>query len=593
MVCDICERRCIVDEDKIGACHRYKCKDSQMVECFPNLYLVTAPISAETMPVLHFYPRAKFLQISTTGCNFDCTGCISTVVAKEMDETSKALQHLTPQEIIKKAFELECDGIVFLMNDPLASFYTFLEVCKLAKENHLLTGCSTNGYFTPESLDKLAPYIDFINIGLKGLSREVYHSCGAKSCKPVLRNIQIIHEKGIHLEIACIHKKGNEDEVVDIARFLQFYSRDIPLQLMRFIPIDDANIQDEPSIKESEELYKRVKSILNYVYLFNSPGTECLNTYCPKCGSLIFERDFYGPMGAKLRKIQNFQSGHCRICDAKIAVKGMVAETVFDEDGFEGGYPMTRALEIVEGTLAALGVKNQQEITKCWEELLSHKGLKKLHVNIQKFDEYVQTILYLAKLVGKEENAQKLIEYMKNVIETIISQIPQKGTVPKVYYTMGKPLFALEDYRLENQLVELVGGISVNKTLHIDGRPGRRISVELLNALDPDIIFISSFLSNPTQDFYDECIRLGIRVKAVQKKQIYNHIAPCFDFGSPRWILGLMYIANMLYPQTFHFDVLKEAEDFYQKFYHNNFVLEEVNRSFAKPYRTYHVSESI
>lgn len=134
MVCNICERRCNVEENESGACGRYKSQNGAMVECFANLYLVTAPISAETMPVLHFHPRAKFLQISTTGCNFSCEGCISTVVAKEMNEQSKALEHLTPLQIVQKALKLECDGIVFLMNDPLANFYTFLEVCKLAKK---------------------------------------------------------------------------------------------------------------------------------------------------------------------------------------------------------------------------------------------------------------------------------------------------------------------------------------------------------------------------------------------------------------------------------------------------------------------------
>jgi len=590
MVCNICERRCVLQENEVGACNRYKLEDSQMVECFPNLYLVTAPISAETMPVLHFYPRAKFLQISTTGCNFDCSGCISTVVAKEMNEQSKALKYLSPKQIIQKALELKCDGIAFLMNDPLASFHTFVEVCKLAKQNNLLTGCSTNGYFTQESLEKLSGYIDFINVGLKGLSKEVYQSCGARSYKPVLKNIEMIYKKGIHLEIACIHKRGNEDEVIQIAKLLQNYSKNIPLQLMRFIPIDDADIQDEPSIKESEELHKKVQEILNYVYLFNSPGSECLNTYCPECKALIFERDFYGPMGAKLRKIQNFNKGYCRHCNTKIEVEGEISENIFDEDGFEGGYPMTRALEIVEGTLAALGVKEQKLITKCWEELLSDNGLKKLHVSIQNFDAYSQTILYLAKIVDKEENAYKLLTYMKNIVQTITSQIPKDVIAPQVYYTMGKPLFALEDDRLENQLVELIGGVSINKFLHIDGRPGRRISVETLNALNPDIIFISSFLDNPANDFYEECLKKGLHVKAVENKQIYNHLAPCFDFGSSRWILGLMYIANILYPQVFHFDVFKEAENFYQKFYHHNFVLKDVNRSFAKPYKDYKVS---
>ena len=590
MVCKICERRCLVPDGGFGLCGRYENKAGSMRERFPNLYLVTAPISAETMPVLHFSPRAKFLQISTTGCNFDCSGCISTVVAKEMDEQSKALKSLTPQQIINKAFELKCDGIVFLMNDPLASFYTFLEVCKLAKKHNLITGCSTNGYFTPESLEELSSYIDFINIGLKGLSKEIYHTCGVKSHKPVLRNIETIYNKGIHLEIACIHKRGNEDEVLEIAKFLQQFSQNIPLQLMRFIPIDDASIEDEPSIYESEKLHQQVKEILNFVYLFNSPGTECLNTYCPTCKTLLFERDFYGPMGAKLREIKNYANGHCQVCNEKIALQGIVSKTIFDENGFEGGYPMTRALEIVEGTLACLGVKQQRDVTQCWEEILSGEGLKKLHIDIQNFDDYVATIFYLGKLVGKQEGARELIDYMKNVMHEIQEKLLHVKHKPKVYYVMGKPLFALEDDRLENQLVELAGGESVNHKLHINGRPGRKITKELLNQLNPDIIFISSFLDFPTERFYEECLKLGINVKAVEKRQIYNHIAPCFDFGSPRWILGLMYIANILHPELFHFDIEKEADNFYKKFYDKEFILADVNRSFAKPHR-YHVLE--
>lgn len=69
----------------------------RIVEWFPDLYLVACPISVETMPMLHYYPGAKFLQISTTGCNFNCEGCISTVIVREMSPESYALKHLTPR----------------------------------------------------------------------------------------------------------------------------------------------------------------------------------------------------------------------------------------------------------------------------------------------------------------------------------------------------------------------------------------------------------------------------------------------------------------------------------------------------------------
>jgi len=584
MICPICERRCHVEEKGIGMCGRYECQDHAMIERFPNAYLVVAPISAETMPVLHFHPRAKFLQISTTGCNFDCLGCISTVVAKEMDVQSPALKKLSPMQIINKALEQACDGIVFLMNDPLASFYTFLEICTLAKKHGLLTGCSTNGYFTQKSLALLSPYLDFVNIGLKGLCNNVYRSCGASSYKPVLRNIELFHHQGVHVEVACIHKTDNEEELLKIAQTLANISKEIPLQIMRFIPIEDASITLEPSILASETLYKKLLSHLDYVYLFNSPGTESLNTHCPKCGALIFERDFYGPMGAKLRAIHpNYHKHTCPNCHHILPIKGEPAEKIFNEDGFEGGYPLTRALEIVEGTLATLGVKKQKDVTACWEKLLQNDGLRRLHVNIQNFDDYAKTIEYLANLTHKEPLAQKLLAYMREKIAIITQELPKIDVKPRVYYVMGKPLFALEEERLENQLVEMAGGISVNKGLDLQGRPGKKISVEMLNALNPDIIFISSFLDCPLDEFYMYCEKQGIVVEALKQKRIYTHLAPCFDFGSPRWILGLMHIANMLHPTLYHFDVLEEAKVFYRLFYESAFSLPTLNRSFAKP----------
>lgn len=588
MVCPICERRCFVAENEIGQCDRYECKDGEMVERFPDSYLVVAPISAETMPVLHFYPRAKFLQISTTGCNFDCSGCISTVVAKTMDAHSKALKKLSPMQIVMKAIELHCDGIAFLMNDPLASFYTFLEICQLAKKQGLLTGCSTNGYFTPESLGQLSPYLDFVNIGLKGLSNSVYQSCGAHSYKPVLRNIQLFMDAGVHVEVACIHKKRDDDNVLHMADTIASISKEIPLQIMRFVPIDDADIALEPSIKDSEQLYAQLIKKLDYVYLFNAPGTDCLNTYCPSCKSLIFVRDFYGPMGSKLRDIRlDLKGKACPHCGYVLNIEGTPAQRIFDEDGFEGGYPLTRALEIVEGTLATIGVRDKQRVSGVWEEVLFGTELKKLHLNIQNFENYAKTIHHFGTLSEQTHNAEKLLNYMREKIALITQGLSEISTKPRVYYVMGKPLFALEEDRLENQLVEMAGGISLNKGLVSQGRPGMRISEETLNTLNPDVIFISSFMDCPIDEFYEFCDHLNIDVEAIRNKRIYGHIAPCFDFGSPRWILGLMHIANMLHPTIYHFDVLEEAEFFYKTFYDTTFTLASVNRSFAKPHMYY------
>lgn len=588
MKCGICEISCSVVEGKTGACGRYINDGGNMRELFPDSYLVVCPISAETMPVMNFYPGAKFLQISTAGCNFGCSGCVATVCAKEMDADSSAMKKILPEQIVARAFAEDCIGIAFLMNDPLASYHTFLNVAKLAKSKGLLTGCSSNGYFTEESLNELSEHLDFINIGIKGLSDDDYKSCGAPSYQPVLRNIRLFHEKGVHVETACMHKKGEEETVIRIAEAVAAVSADIPLQVMRFIPLDDADIAGEPSVAESEKLHDSLKIILDYVYLFNSPGTKCIDTLCPACGELIFERDFYGPMGSKLRYIHiGHDEKNCPKCGHALKIVGKISKKSFNENDFEGGYPFTRALEIIEGTLAAIGVRDKKQVIKCWEDTLKEGGLQRFHGNIQSFDKYSDTIKYFGKLTGQETGANNLTDYMRSKIEIIQNGLINVKNKPTVYYVMSSPLFALESGRLENWLAEMAGGVSINNGMECSGRPGMKISADRLNSLNPDVIFISSFMNTEIDEFYSACEKSGIKTAAVENKRIYNHKAPCFDFGSPRWILGLMHIANCLHPEIFGFDIEKEASEFYKRFYGIEYRQNEVNRSFAKPSRTW------
>ena len=118
--CAICALRCVLAEGKPGgACGLYELREGSIAERFGDTFLVACPISIETMPILHFHPGAKFFQISTTGCNLDCPGCISTVLVREMSPDSRALKRLDAEQVVDMAEQAGCEGIAFLMNDPL------------------------------------------------------------------------------------------------------------------------------------------------------------------------------------------------------------------------------------------------------------------------------------------------------------------------------------------------------------------------------------------------------------------------------------------------------------------------------------------
>jgi pyruvate formate lyase activating enzyme len=591
--CSICERRCRISRGRPGACGLYEVRQGRVVERFADHYLAVCPISIETMPVLHFYPGTKFLQITTTGCNFNCPGCISTVLVRELFPESRALYHFTVEQIVARALKDQCAGIVFLMNDPLAAFPRFLEIAGQARLKGLKMGCSSNAYFTSEALQDLIPLLDFINVGMKGFSDKAYQACGVPSITPVLRNLETLHAAGVHVEISCILTSENQSELTALARHIASISRSIPLQVMRFLPFETAAIAQEPSIHDAENFCRALRRHLDYVYLFNTPGSDHLHTCCPRCGRVVLRREFYGPMGAKLHLPEEDppRTDRCSACTRQLPLVGPPADATYQEGDFEGGYPLTRALEMVQAMLIAMGVTRKAVVVRAWEDVLQNGGLKKLHHSIQHPRTYIETLRHFGRRAAVAHRADALAEYMEDRLARIEAALGKVTARPRVYYAMGKPLFYINGNRLENQLVETAGGVSVNRQLPAGGRPGRTQTVSELNRLNPEIIFISAFISNAAEDFHAECLEQDIRVDAVKKRQIYNHPCPGWDFGSPRWILGLMYIASILHPDRCFFNIMAEADAFYRDFYGIPFDPLDANRSFSKPSRQWRWEE--
>ncbi|ABE51481.1 radical SAM protein [Methanococcoides burtonii] len=574
MKCNICEIGCDLVEGKHGQCRMYTNEKGVVVERFPNNYFTMLPISIETMPLLHFYPNSKFLQVCTIGCNFNCEGCISEILASEMDTLGRK-KEITNDQVIKKAFDEDCIGIVFCLNDPIVSFFTFKDLAEKAKENDLLIGCSTNGYYTEAALKELIPLIDFVNLGIKGYSDERYLSCGANSSTPAFRNLKLLHESNVHVEVSTIYLKGFEDEVINTAKYVSSLSKDIPFQVMRFVPFGDAAPDLEPTIKDSEILCDILNTELDNVYLFNSPGTEYLNTTCKNCGKIVFQREFFGPMGAHTTRC--LKDGFCE-CGISIRIKGTISKNEFQEPGFMGGYRPTRALEMVHAILTCLGVKDDQKLAEIWMNVMEADYLQELHHDVQKLDSYFDVIRHFATLTEKEAEGMELIDYMKTKLDFIRSEVKNLKR-PRVYYSMGYPLFSINGERIENNLVEAAGGDSVNRCIEREGKPGVNISSREFIEMNPEFIFISGLFSSPVSDSYEYCRKNALLVDAVKNENIYG-LRPSWDFGSPRWILGLMYIANKIHSDIFNFDIDKEANVFYEKFYGVPFTPSSQNRSF-------------
>lgn len=575
MQCNVCEFGCEINEYSGGRCGTYVCTGDTICQTPGMGYLGAYPISIETVPLLHYHPSGKFLQVFSTGCNFQCSGCVARLLA-----SSKPLSRpsLTPSQIVDNALQQECLGVVSTLNEPAANYYIFRDLAVQAKEKGLLAGCSTNCYFTGETLNKLGQLVDFVNVGIKGYSDNSYINCGVPSSEPVFRNIAQLFDMGVHVETSVVYSRGNEDDVRKVAEAVSDISPTIPVQVMRFIPFGDAPLELEPSAGEAENLCTSLRKHVDYVYLFNSPGTELLNTYCSECGGLLSEREFYGPMGS--RPLKPWISYTCN-CGKSVPVKGKNATESFNEEGFMGGYRISRAFGMVHAVLTCLGILDDSRLMDLWGEISDTGTLMQVHHMIQQPYAYLEFIRLIAEKANVPEKGEELISFIHTRLE-LVHNLAAENSSHKVYYCMGSPLFALNAGRMENNLVTFSGGVSINKQLQKEGKPGINISPSFINEHNPDTIFISGFLSRPLDEFYGLCRQHGIHADAVKQQRVYA-VPPSWDFGSPRWILGLMYIADKLHPGNSGIDLNKEADEFYLQFYGMPFEEATPNRSFHRP----------
>ncbi len=578
MKCSYCELNCTITEGSTGVCHCYTNTSEAIVERFPGTYLVEYPISIETVPLLHFYPQGKFLQVSTIGCNFSCPGCVSEILTGMVDELWPAMKRRSPDEVVAHALAEHCIGIVFCLNEPAVAYPTFQALAKAAHEQGLLVGCSTNGYFTANALAGLLPFLDCVTVGVKGCSDAAYHSCGVPFAAPVFSTIRTLVTHHIHVEVTLVHVLGHEQDIMETAEKIAIISPDIPVQVMRFVAFGLADLRLEPSIRESENLCDALMKKFPFVYLFNSPGSEYLDSRCPICGSSIVSREMFGPMGAHV--IASRQNAICR-CGYHLPITGTVASYPFAEPGMMGGYRPTRALETIDAYLVCLGVTEKEARIRVWLDFMQRNYINELHTKIQTVEGSYGIISHLAQLTGHESRGEELIQYMKARVADIATRI-DGAAKPRVYYMMGLPRFALNEERFEMRLVELAGGEITNRNLPRQGKPGITISDDDLRCMNPDVMIISGLFSTTVEDVCAYCDEHGIAVPAMRNNQVHA-MHPSWDFGNPRWILGLMVLANILHPDRCSFDIPAEADTFYRKFYGMPFADTCTNRSFFRP----------
>lgn len=319
VICHLCAHRCRVEDGERGLCVVRENRGGTLYSLVYGKTISRAIDPIEKKPLYHFLPGTASYSIATVGCNFKCDFCQNWRISQISDPRGAIYgEEATPEEIATDAKRRRCQSIAYTYTEPTIFFEFAYDTALVAQGMGLKNVFVTNGYQTEETIEKMAGVIDAANVDLKAFSDSFYKErCGARLA-PVLKAIDLMHRKGIFLEITTLVVPGENDdrnELKDLAEFIASVSTEIPWHVSRFHPqYKQADKEWTPSETIFGALEIGRNAGLKYLYAGNLPAGRYENTYCPNCGQLVIERSgFHSSM-------QGLSGNRCSECGESLNV---------------------------------------------------------------------------------------------------------------------------------------------------------------------------------------------------------------------------------------------------------------------------------
>jgi pyruvate formate lyase activating enzyme len=315
--CALCAHRCLIPDGKRGICGVRENREGSLYSLVYGKVIARDVDPVEKKPLFHFLPGTLAYSIATVGCNFTCLGCQNHIISQyPRDHEGRIVgENIPPAEIVKAAQQRGCRSIAYTYTEPTIFFEYALETARLAHEEGIRNIFVSNGYMTAEAIGMLVPYLDAINIDLKGISDDFYHRVVGGSLNPVLRSIEQFVQAGVWVEVTTLVIPGLNDgseALRSTAEAIRGISETIPWHISRFYPayrLPDVPPTPVATLEEAQRIGQEVG--LRYVYMGNVPG-KGENTHCPSCGEPVIIR-----LGFMVRE-NRLQEGCCPACDTKV-----------------------------------------------------------------------------------------------------------------------------------------------------------------------------------------------------------------------------------------------------------------------------------
>ena len=272
----------------------------------------------ERKPLYHVRPGSRLLSLAAPGCTFRCDYCINYRLSQygRLPAIGWTGQPPDVDALVDRA-RSEDLGIAFSYTEPaLAIEFTLAVAGPVRAAGHLVVW-KTNGFLTARAIDAVSPTLDAVNIDIKAADETAHLGLTGASLGPVLDAVERFRANGVWVEVST----PLIPEVADtpaawrrIAERIAAVDRDVPWHLLRFTP--QFRMARYPPT--SPDHLRRARDAgheagLNYVYVERALGAPGRQTRCPRCDSVLVEREVWRTASLIV------QDGACPSCGLAIA----------------------------------------------------------------------------------------------------------------------------------------------------------------------------------------------------------------------------------------------------------------------------------
>lgn len=271
-ICQVCMHHCRLKPGQWGICRARKNENGELVCKNYGQVSSLALDPIEKKPLRRFYPGSKILSVGSFGCNLRCPFCQNYDISMIKPEMSED-HYLSPEELADIAVKCQEKGNIgaaFTYNEPLVGWEYVLDAAKLVKKAGMKNVLVTNGTASPEILKRLLPYIDAMNIDLKGFRDEYYRKLGGSL--PAVKEFIAGAAAGCHVELTTLIVPGENDSVQEMeeeARWIASLDSEIPLHISRFFPRYQMSDKTATKVENVYSLADAAGKYLKYVYTGN------------------------------------------------------------------------------------------------------------------------------------------------------------------------------------------------------------------------------------------------------------------------------------------------------------------------------------